>query len=109
MAQIIKLKNSIMKSVEVEVCCFCIALAVVSRVLNGSEVRIIKCIGHNNHTARVLTRCSLYTGATDSQTVFFGFRYNLTSFGKILFNISVSCFIGNTGNGTCLENVTVTE
>ena len=109
MAQVIELEDSIVKSVEVEVSGLGVALAIVSRMLNGSEIRRLKAIRHNNHTARMLTRGSLYTGTASGESVLLCTGNNYIPFLQILFNIAVSCFVSNGSDSTRLENVTVTK
>ena len=71
MAEIIKLKNGIMKGVEVKVGSSRVALRVIGRMLNGSEIRRFEAVRHNNHAARVLTRSSFYTGTASGEPVLF--------------------------------------
>ena len=74
-------------------------------MLNGSKILCLIAIGNDNHTARVLTRCTLDTGTALAKSVGFSVVYASFTLFKVFFNEAESCFIGNGTYRTRFKNV----
>ena len=110
--KLVKLQKCIVKRVfKVKVGCVCTLRFVIWRILNRGEILNGVFIGNNNHTARVLTCCSLNARTTDRQSVNLSSRSNVlnTTLVKIFHNIAISGFIGNCCHSTCFEHIFLTE
>ena len=109
MSKLIKLTNSIVNRMEVEVCCNTIGALVISRVLNRTELVYIISSWNNNHTSWVLTSSSSYTCTTDCKTHFFRSVHNNTVFFCIFFNKAESSFFRNSRNSTRFKDILLAE
>ncbi|EJX04771.1 secreted protein [gut metagenome] len=66
-------------------------------------------IRHNYHAAGMLAGGTFYAGATYGQTIFLGTVDRTPSLLQIFFHITISRFVLQTGNRTCLKNEFLTE
>ena len=96
--EVIKLKNCIMKRMEVEVSCSQSAGNIVRRVLNRCEVLGVIACRNNDHSAGVLTGRSLNSRTALCQSVLLGTVYCYTLDLKPVFNKTVSSLVGNSAD-----------
>ena len=109
MAQLVQLEQSIVKVFEFEVGGQQTALHVVRRVLDGAEVVDVEGIWHNDHAAGVLAGGPLYAGAADAQAVFLCTVDGTAPLFQILFHVTESGLVLQTGDGARLEHVFFAE
>ena len=75
MAELVQLKQRIVKrAFKVKMSCISTLFLIVRGILNRCEIlnRILR--GNNDHTAGVLSRCTLYSRTADSKSVKLCFR-----------------------------------
>ena len=109
MSELIKFCNCIVNRMEVEVSGNIVGLHIVCRVLNRTEVVNFACSRYNNHTARVLTRCTLNARTAESKSLDFSLMKNHTLIVGITLYIADSGFFRNGRNSTRLKHIVFNE
>ena len=89
--------------------CYVVGINIICRVLNGTEVIDIVCPRYNNHSAGVLTCCTLDARTADCKALFLCLMHCKSTFLCVLFDKSYCCFFCNGCDCTSLEHVILSE
>ena len=74
-------------------------------MLHRGKVIYIIIIRHNDHTARMLSRCSLDAGAANGKTIDFCWTASNATFVQIFFHITIRSFICHSGNRSGFKHI----
>ena len=108
-AQLVQLEQGVVQVLELEMGGQQTARHVICRVLDGTEIVDLVGVRHNDHAAGVLAGGTLDAGAAQRQAVFLGVVHGALPLVQILFNVTISGFILNTGHRAGLEHVGLAE
>ena len=109
MSQNIQLQQRVVHGVEVEVGGGNIRAVFFGGVLHRGEIFYLILCGNNDHSARVLSRCTFDTCAAKGKTQLFCTVDCSVPLFEILFNVAVGGLLCNGGYRACLENVGCAE
>ena len=108
-SQLVELQNRIVQRMEVEVGSYHVAVCLVGGVLYRREVVDLVIVRHNDHSARVLRRGALYSGAAYRKALHLCVvEFNAALLAVLLYE-AICCLILNCGNSTRLEHVILAE
>ncbi len=109
MAQLVQLEQGVVQVLELEMGGQQTARHVIRRVLDGAEIVDLIGVRHNDHAAGVLAGGTLDAGTAQRQAVLLGVVHGALPLVQILFNVTISGFILNTGHRAGLEHIGLAE
>ena len=109
MPQFIELEDIIMQRMKVEVGGHHTGFALIRRILHRRKVKDVHVLRNNDHAARMLAGGALHLRAAERQTFLLGLVDHPVALGKVLLHISIGGLFGDSGDGTGLKDLRLSE